>query len=122
MQESENSTPTPTIPPSGTTYAYTHLQADGNRILSGSGAIDDVAPVDITVEGQPAWVLAFGDSASYWTIVTTAGVATTHRISDGTSERVQEHGQVSNVTGIALTENRVAVGAGTPDRVRIWQG
>jgi hypothetical protein len=107
MQESEKSNPIPTIPQSGNTYAYTHLQADGNRILSGKGAIDDVAPVDITVEGQPAWLLAFGDSASYWTIVTTAGVSTTHRISDGTSERVQEHGQVSTPPLAYMADGRV---------------
>lgn len=93
-EDSAGPTGRPMIPPSTATAAYTHLQATGNRIVSGRGAIDSVRPVDIAVERRPKWVLAFGETASYWTVVETDDTATTHRISDGESEAVETHGQV----------------------------
>lgn len=84
-----------TLPPSGVTYAYTHLQASGNRVITGRGAVDDARPVDIDVEARPEWLLAAGESASHWTVVAEDGTATTHRIRGETSEVVQEHGRVS---------------------------
>jgi len=77
------------------TDAYTHLQASGNRFIDGHGAVDAASPVDLDVEGQPAWLLAWGETESYWTVVTTDGTATTHRVSGGTSEQVTDHGAVS---------------------------
>lgn len=84
----------PATPPPEATHVYTHLQASGNRVISGRGDINGLSPVDITVEGDPAWLLAAGDTASHWTVVTATGRATTHRVSNGTSERVGDHGQV----------------------------
>jgi len=93
----EGPTATPMPPPTGATYAFTHLRADGNRIVDGTGAIDDARPVDIAVDGRPAWLLAFPGSGatSYWTVVRADGRATTHRVGDGTSETVTAHGRVS---------------------------
>jgi hypothetical protein len=92
----EGSTVTPMALPAGATYAFTHLRADGNRIVDGTGAVDDARPVDIAVDGRPAWLLAFPGSGatSYWTVVRADGRATTHRIRDGTSETVATHGRV----------------------------
>ncbi|WP_311171213.1 hypothetical protein [Halobellus ordinarius] len=87
-------TGTPTVPPTEASYAYTHLQPSGNRFIPGRSSIADADPVDIAVDGRPAWLLAFGNDASYWTIVTTDGTATTHRVSEGRSERVGTHDRV----------------------------
>jgi len=84
----------PDAGPPDAAYAYTHLRASGNRVLGGRGAVDDAAPVEIPVQGTPAWLLAFGDAASHWTVVTVAGAASTHRVADGTSELVERHGAV----------------------------
>jgi hypothetical protein len=63
--------------------------------VSGEGALDDVRPVDIAVDGRPAWLLAFGGEGSYWTVVTAAGTATTYRVREGGSDIVTDHGTVS---------------------------
>lgn len=86
----------PPTRPATATYAYTHLQASGNRVLNGTGNVTDVAPVEIDIAGRPAWLLATGETDSYWTIVTTDGVATTHRITDGDSELVVDHGTIQS--------------------------
>jgi len=86
----------PPMGPETATQLYTHLQASGNRRLSGTGAINSVTPVDIDINGQPAWLLAAGETASYWTVVTAAGEATTHRVRDGPSEQVADLGRVSS--------------------------
>lgn len=86
-------------PNPGTEYAYTHLRASGNRILNGAGDVEATDPVDIAVEGTPAWLLAFPDdgdaggetAGSLWTVVTSDGRATTHRAADGSSEQVAAH-------------------------------
>ncbi|TQQ79884.1 hypothetical protein EGH24_10405 [Halonotius terrestris] len=83
----------PTLPATAT-YVYTHLRASGNRVLQGSGSIADASPVEIDISGRPAWLLASGATDSYWTVVTTEGVATTYRVSDGHSEQVVDHGTV----------------------------
>ena len=86
---------TPASPPATATYAYTHLQASGNRVVPGSGSVRDASPVTIEVRGTPAWLLAAGGSESRWVVVTAAGTATTHRVSGGTSRTLAEHGRVS---------------------------
>jgi len=76
-------------------FSYTHLQASGNRVVEGRGGINAVTPVDIEIEGKPKWLLAAGETDSYWTVVTADGTATTHRVSGETSEQVVDHGSVS---------------------------
>jgi hypothetical protein len=85
----------PTPPQSGAAYGYTHLRASGNRVVSGTGAVDDAQPVTIEVDSRPEWLLAFGDGASFWTVVTADGTATTHRVGNGASEEVGGTGGVS---------------------------
>ncbi len=91
-------TPTgePTVPPPEAAFAYTHQQPNGNRVLRGRGDVVGAAPVEIPVEGTPAWLLALArGSETYWTVVTEAGTATTHRIGSGESERLSDHGTVA---------------------------
>lgn len=85
----------PSVPSNGT-YAYTHLQASGNRVVRSGGSVDEVTPVDIEIEGEPVWLLAAGETDSLWTVVTADGTATTHRVSGETSEQVADHGSVSH--------------------------
>jgi len=88
-------TGTATTPPARATYAYTHVRASGNRVLDGSGSVDSASPVTVSAEGTPAWLLAFAaEAGSHWTVVTTDGTATTHRVHDGTVEQVADHGTV----------------------------
>lgn len=97
-ERAPQSTPTgdPTTPPSSATYAYTHQQPGGNRVLRGRGDVVGATPVEIPVEGTPAWLLGFArDRATYWTVVTEEGSAVTHGIRSGEPERVADHGTVS---------------------------
>lgn len=91
--------PTGTAPqqPPDRTYGYTHLTPGGNRVLGGSGDVASATPVEIPVEGEPAWLLAFdGDGGSVWTIVRSDGTATTHQVTGDTVERIAEHGTVAS--------------------------
>lgn len=106
-QDSPSQPGTLNVPPAGVTYAYTHQQPSGNRVVSGRGAIDGVQSVDIEVEGRPVWLLAFGDTVSYWTVITADGTATTHRLSDAGSEIVGRHERVSSPPLAYRTEKRV---------------
>jgi hypothetical protein len=98
----------PTVPETATEL-YTHLNASGNRRLEGSGAVDDAEPVDIDINGRPAWLLAAGNTDSYWTVVTAAGEATTHRVHDGTSEQVADLGAVSTPPFGYRTDERTKI-------------
>jgi hypothetical protein len=55
-----------TLPPLG----YTHHRADGNRLISGSGALPDAQPLDIPLGGKPIWVSAVPlDEGALWAVV-----------------------------------------------------
>jgi hypothetical protein len=100
----------PTTPPSGATYAYTHQQPGGNRLLAGRGDVVGAAPVEVPVEGTPAWLLAYArESDTYWTVVTERGVATTHRVRGDEAERVANHGTVAQPPVGYLADDTPAV-------------
>ena len=63
----ETTTPLPApLPPLG----YTHHRADGNRLISGTGALPDVQPLDIPLGGKPLWVTAVPlDEGALWAVV-----------------------------------------------------
>ena len=84
----------PTTPMPAADFSYTHTQASGNRVGRGQGAVDRAPAVRITPDGRPAWLLAFGGAASRWTVVTTDGRATTHRVESGEARQVVDHGRV----------------------------
>ena len=57
-----------------TAEGYIHQQADGNRIVYGSGALPDTEPVDIGLPGVPQWVAAVPyEEGSLWAVVLTDG-------------------------------------------------
>ncbi len=39
-------------------YGYTYQQPDGNRIVAGQGNLANLTPIDIPLDGAPAWVTA----------------------------------------------------------------
>lgn len=97
-ERTPQSTPTgdPTSLSSDATYAYTHQQPSGNRVLHGRGDVGGATPVEISVEGTPSWLLAFARGPdTYWTVVTEDGTATTHRVGSGEPERMSDHGTVA---------------------------
>jgi hypothetical protein len=68
-----------------------------------------------------------GDGAVEALVPTTAreSLAAVRRTADGATVawRLPLGGRLAtNVTGVALPDGRVAVGAGTADGVRVWQG
>ena len=49
---------TPTLPINQVTlFGYTHQKPNGNRLAVGAGAMNAVLPIDIRLEGEPAWVV-----------------------------------------------------------------
>ena len=39
-------------------YGYTHQQPDGNRLVSGRGALPETQPLNIPLDGLPHWLVA----------------------------------------------------------------
>jgi hypothetical protein len=63
---------TPTVPLSEqTVFGYTYQRADGNRYVEGTGSPAFLAPVDIPLDGVPAWVAAapLDGGGSIWAAV-----------------------------------------------------
>ena len=90
-------TPSGTPPtPAGGPYAYTHVRPGGNRVLDDGGDVADVDPVEIPVDGRPAWLLAAdAGGGSRWTVLRTDGTARTHRVEGDTAEHLADHEAVS---------------------------
>jgi len=118
--DTETPTGTPNAPVPGAGYAYTHLQASGNRVVGrnpttdgegrvpGGGGLEGTSPVEVPVDGCPAWLLAFGgESATRWTVVTVDGTARTHRVTDDAAAVVADHGPVSTPPLAALADGTV---------------
>ena len=71
-------------------YAYTHQRPDGNRYLSGKGDLPNAKTLDITLTGQPRWLVAAPmGSGSIWAAV----------LEDGTTQAfVVAAGQATETT------------------------
>ena len=83
--------------PPDAAYAYTHVRPGGNRRLAAGGAVADATPVEIPVDGRPAWLLASdGGTASHWTVVRGDDTAVTYRVADGAAETLAEHGAAAS--------------------------
>ncbi len=54
----------PTEVPRGATLGYTHATPAGNRVLQGQGAVPAAVPVDVPLDGMPAWIAAAPDPGS----------------------------------------------------------
>lgn len=79
--------------------AYTHHQADGNRVVAGQGAFPDVPFLDIALDGEPNWLLSapFGDGV-LWVVTLIDGMVNGFVVSHGT------------VTEIDLMPNQLPAG------------
>ena len=67
---------TPTLPINElTVFGYTYQKANGNRLAVGTGAMNFVQPLDIRLEGEPAWVVGVpvDGGGTIWTAVLVDG-------------------------------------------------
>jgi hypothetical protein len=57
---------------------YTYHRPTGNRLVDGTGALPDADPVDVAVDGPPAWVVGVpaGSTDSAWAVVAEDGTVT----------------------------------------------
>ena len=81
-------------------YGYTHLRADGNRVVEGKGQLPQLAPLDIPLAGRPRWVVALPlAEGALWAVV----------LEDNSTQAFQVVGrQVSPVSVIPQTLERTA--------------
>jgi hypothetical protein len=77
---------TPT--PSGVTFGYTYNRPDGNRYVAGQGHLAEVAPLDVALDGVPAWVVSAPDATrggTIWAVVLDNGQVRGFHVIDGTA-------------------------------------
>jgi hypothetical protein len=78
-----------------TLYGYTYQRADGNRFVDGHGGA--AAPVDITLRGDPAWVVGapMEGLGSVWAVVLADGSVQGFLLREGISTEVRiDPGQI----------------------------
>lgn len=61
--------------------SYTHITPGGNRLTGLKAHLPALKPVDITLKGDPAWVLAMGE---FWAVVLADGSTQAFTVKDGT--------------------------------------
>ena len=72
-------------------YGYTHQRADGNRWVAGRGQLPHTPTVDITLAGEPAWLVAVpgeGELDTIWAIVLTDGRVQAFALTDASIQEV----------------------------------
>lgn len=100
----------PVVTSSTDNYGYTHQRADGNRLVSGRGAIPDARVIDVPLQGKPVWVVgaaasdlmddgsAGSDTASLWAVVMEDGSVHSFMVRDGeVTESTIEPANVGNL-------------------------
>lgn len=104
-QDVESPLPAPSPSPTAAAsiaYGYTYQQPDGNRLVTGSGILPAAEPIDISLNGEPTWVVAAPgpEGNSVWGVI----------LADG---RVQgfEVTRSSSVEAIEIAPNQIAPGA-----------
>lgn len=101
---------TRSVPANGP-YGFTHLRANGNRVLEGTGTLPNTEPRLIEVDFEPSWVVGLPDrSGSAWAVVGTSGRTAAFRVrNDRTDPMPIEPGRLpSGVPPFAaLAEGRV---------------
>lgn len=61
-------------PPGDVPFGYTHVRADGNRLVGGRGSVPETTPVDVSLDDAPEWVVGVPhDGGVLLGIVTSAG-------------------------------------------------
>jgi hypothetical protein len=70
-------------------FGYTYHRQDGNRLVSGRGALPDVEPVDIQLNGTPVWLVAAPfEDGSVWVAVLDDGSVEGYFVRDRIPEEV----------------------------------
>ncbi|MBC8280636.1 MAG: hypothetical protein H8E48_07625 [Chloroflexi bacterium] len=65
-------------------YAYTHQRPDGNRYLGGKGDLPNTKTLDISLAGQPRWLVSAPfKSGSIWVVVLEDGTTQAFMVADG---------------------------------------
>jgi hypothetical protein len=63
---------------------YTHIRSDGNRLVGGQGSMPDTQPVDVSLNGEPQWVVAVPtDDGSLWAVTLDDGRVQYFEVSAG---------------------------------------
>ena len=76
--------PNPSRDETGRAIGYTHPSPDGNRVVAGTGDMPDVAPIDISLDGTPVWlVTAPLDEGSVWVAALRDGRVQAFQVSQG---------------------------------------
>ena len=87
-------------------YGQTNIQPDGNRVVQGIGNIRDLTPIDIPLNGQPAWVTAVAyEEGAYWVTLLEDGQALAFFIANG------------DVREVPITPSKLT--AGTPPYLQL---
>lgn len=64
-------------------FGYTHVRADGNRVVAGRGSLPDAEPVEIAV-ASPAWLAAVPrEEGSLWAVVDEEGRTSAFAVDEG---------------------------------------
>jgi hypothetical protein len=90
---------TPAAPPlsAASRYGFVHVRPTGNRLLRGPGDVRTAEPIDLSVEGTPAWVVGLpapDGAGSHWTVVAADGTATGYLVNDDRVESVGSMGSL----------------------------
>ena len=76
--------PVPSEAKPGGAVGYTHLSPDGNRVVAGTGDLPNVAPLDISLNGVPVWIVAAPfDDGSIWVATLQDGLVQAFRVTRG---------------------------------------
>jgi hypothetical protein len=79
----------PPLPIGPLPETYTYHRPDGNRVVSGRGALPDVLPVDIPLGGQPDWVVGAPiKGGSLWAAVLDDGTVIAFSVIEGQAESI----------------------------------
>jgi hypothetical protein len=71
-------------------YGYTYHRQDGNRLVSGKGALPDTEPVDIQLNGTPEWLVAAPfEDGSVWVAVLYDGSVEGYLVRDRKPEDIE---------------------------------
>jgi hypothetical protein len=71
-------------PSKASVVGRTYHQADGNRLVAGTGNLSQLAPLDISLSGEPAWLTAVPyDDGVLWAAVMADGATQAFTVVDG---------------------------------------
>ena len=95
-------------------YGYTNQRADGNRLVSGQGALPDSQYIDIVLGAAPLWLVSTpagsdlgSDSSSIWSVVLEDGRVRTFLLQDGAASEINSPSQAgSNPPLLRFSDDR----------------